>query len=138
MNTLGTVRIRASGTVGALDGTRCCCVSDWIVDGSLSRSITPGSLGTGGAAVGAWVRVCRVVGAGAGRVGRRGDAGTGVGAMTRISGSVVCSWAGAALGAVSAARLTDPVRPNRSLRLETPSLSYARYILVRPAHSHFT
>jgi len=103
----------------------------------LSRSISPGS-GVGGAATGAGagagvcVRVCRVAGAGVERAGRRGDAGTGVGAMTRISGSVVSSWASTALDAVSATRLTDPVSPTRSLRPETPSLRCAPDILLAP------
>src|SRR5438105_13082518 len=134
MNTLGTVRIRASATVGAFDASRSTGVSVCVVDGTLSRSITPGSAcGTG---VGAGVCVCRVVGAGAVRVGRRGADGTGVVAITRTSGSVVSCWASTAPGVVSAARLTDPERPNSSLRRRVPSLPYAPHILVPPRHSH--
>src|SRR5262245_52716623 len=128
MKTPGTRCSNASVTVGAIHGWKSGAVSVSVADGTLSRSITPGS----GAGAGAGVCACRVAGAGVGRVGRRVPAGTGDGAMTRTSGSVVVSWARTKLGPISAIRLTEPVRHNRSPRLETPSLPYALYILVCP------
>src|SRR5215467_12784871 len=95
LDTLGTVRFRASGTLSAFDGSKSWGVSVWTGDGTLSRSITPGSLGAGGAGTcaGVWGWPAVRVGAGvcAGRVVRRGAAGTGVVAMTRTSGSVTGS-----------------------------------------------
>src|SRR5262245_28478142 len=132
MNTLGTRRSSASGTLGAIHGWKSGAVSVWVVDGTLSRSITPGSDAAAGAGVGAGacVWVGRVGCAGAGRLGRRGVAGMGVGAMTRISGSVVSCCASTALGAISAAMLTHPERPNESLRLKILSLRRGPTILV--------
>src|SRR5262245_14049202 len=98
-----------------------------MLDGTLSRSTTPGSAGGTGVGAGAWVRVCRVAGAGVGRVGRRVAAGTGDGAMTRTSGSVVVSCAQAA--PASAARLTEPDSKNKKPRMKVMRPPYAPRIL---------
>src|SRR5215467_696417 len=132
LNTLGTVRFKASGTLSAFDGSKSWGVSVWVGDGTLSRSITPGSLGAGGA--GACAGACSVVRAGAGRVVRRVPDGTGVVAMTRTSGSVVgsCGVVGSCARAApaSAARLTELDNKNRQLRMKVVRPPQAPYILA--------
>src|SRR5262245_34895804 len=134
MDTLGTVRFKASGTLTAFDGSKSWGVSVWVVDGTLSRSITPGS--RAGSDGGAGAGLCSVVRAGAaraGRVVRRVPAGVGVVPITRTSGNVIDSCARAP--PASTAKLAEPHSKKSELRTIPIRSPYARRILARsPNH----